>query len=55
MAERGIRRTGGACAALLAVSYVVAGLTYLLLPAEQKGGTLLHHPHPQGDGKGVWD
>jgi hypothetical protein len=44
MAERGIRRTGGACAALLAVSYVVAGLTYLLLPAEQKGGTLLHHP-----------
>jgi hypothetical protein len=44
MADQGVRRTGSVCAILLGISYVVAGLTYLLLPAEQKGGTLLHNP-----------
>jgi hypothetical protein len=39
-----VRRTGAVCAVALGLSYVIAGLSYLLLPAEQKGGTLLHHP-----------
>lgn len=36
--------TGGNCAIALAGSYVLASLTYLLLPADQKGGTILHEP-----------
>jgi hypothetical protein len=35
---------GGSCAIALACSYVVASLTYLRLPADQKGGTILHEP-----------
>ena len=37
-------RFGYACAILLAMSYVIVGLTYLFLPADQKGGTMLHDP-----------
>ena len=44
MRERGPLATGGVCAMALAVSYVVAGATYLVLPADQKGGTILHEP-----------
>lgn len=35
---------GGTCAMALTASYVVAGLTYLLLGPDQKGGTILHQP-----------
>jgi len=38
------RTTGGACAVVLAAAYVLAGATYLALPADQKGGTILHEP-----------
>ncbi len=44
MNSQGVRRTGGVCAVVLGFSYVIASVSYLLLPAEQKGGTLLHHP-----------
>jgi hypothetical protein len=37
-------RLGSVCAVLLGISYAVVGLSYLLLPAEQRGGTLLHDP-----------
>ncbi len=36
--------TGGTCAIALAGFYVASSLTCLLLPAEQKGGTILHQP-----------
>ena len=35
---------GGTCAFALAGFYVASSLSYLLLPAEQKGGTILHQP-----------
>jgi hypothetical protein len=37
-------RWGWVSAFLLAASYVIVGLTYIFLPAEQKGGTVLHDP-----------
>lgn len=37
-------RLGSVCAILLGISYAVIGLSYLLLPAPQRGGTLLHDP-----------
>jgi len=37
-------RLSTVCAVILAISYVVIGASYLLLPAEQRGGTLLHNP-----------
>ena len=42
MESKSILKTGGVCAALVGISYLVGGIAYLLLPAEQKGGTLLH-------------
>jgi hypothetical protein len=41
-ARKGLAELGGWCAILLGVSYVVLGMNYLLLPAEQKlgGGTM---------------
>jgi hypothetical protein len=39
---KSILRMGGTCSVLVGVSYLVAGLTYLLLPQAQRGGTLLH-------------
>lgn len=37
-------RFGSVCAILVGISYVIIGLAYLLLPDEQKGGTMLHDP-----------
>jgi hypothetical protein len=42
MENRSTLRMGGTCAALVGVSYLIAGLAYLLLPQAQRGGTLLH-------------
>jgi hypothetical protein len=42
MENRSTLRMGGTCAALVGVSYLVAGLAYLMLPRAQRGGTLLH-------------
>lgn len=44
MADKKWSQPGPVCAVLLAVSYTVVGLSYLLLPLEQRGGTLLHDP-----------
>ena len=44
MQRRDAVTIGGWCAFLLALSYVAAGLTYLFLPGDQKGGTILHEP-----------
>ena len=42
MENNNIQKLGGTCAILLGISYLIIGLTYLLLPETQKGGTLLH-------------
>jgi len=44
MNNRNLLKLGGLCALLVALSYFIVGLAYLFLPAEQKGGTLLHDP-----------
>jgi len=38
MKNNTMSRLGGACSMLVGVSYVMAGIAYLLVPAEQKGG-----------------
>jgi len=42
MADEKSSRLGSVCAIFLGISYAAVGLSYLLLPAEQQGGTLLH-------------
>lgn len=44
MANGKTSQLGSICAILLGISYEVVGLSYVLLPAEQQGGTLLHDP-----------
>ena len=44
MANEKSSRLGSVCAVLLGASYSIVGLSYLLLPEEQQGGTLLHDP-----------
>ena len=44
MERRESVESGAWCAFLLALSYLGAGVTYVLLPGDQKGGTILHEP-----------
>jgi len=44
MKWRDARTIGGLCSVALGLSYVVASVSYLLLPPDQKGGTILHEP-----------
>jgi Domain of unknown function (DUF4386) len=44
MRNTNLFKIGGTCALLVGISCLIVGLTYLFLPAEQKGGTLLHDP-----------
>ena len=44
MKKNNFYRFGGICSILLGISYFFVGISYLMLPAEQKAGTLVRNP-----------